>query len=137
MVPDDELLFDWDNANTTHIERHKVNPMEAEQVLRNDPFDLNYEVAAGEQRWTSIGHTDKLRILIVVWAIRSGAANAGGPQRVLTELRQLKNITIRLRLDDLARARALAERKGVGYQTYMKMLLHEALERESQKARRA
>jgi uncharacterized DUF497 family protein len=72
-VPDDELLFDWDNANTTHIGRHKVTPMEAEQVLRSDPFDLNYEVAAGEERWTSIGHTDKLRTLIVVWAIRGNA----------------------------------------------------------------
>jgi predicted DNA binding CopG/RHH family protein len=56
---------------------------------------------------------------------------------VLTELRQSKNITIRLRLDDLQRARALAEGKGIGYQTYMKMLLHDALERESQKTRRA
>jgi hypothetical protein len=70
-------------------------------------------------------------------AIRSGTAKTGGPRRVLTDLRQSRNITIRLRLDDLARARALAERKGIGYQTYMKMLLHEALERESHKTRRA
>jgi hypothetical protein len=70
-------------------------------------------------------------------AIRSGTAKTGGPRRVLAELRQSRNITIRLRLDDLERARALAERKGIGYQTYMKMLLHEALERESQKTRRA
>jgi predicted DNA binding CopG/RHH family protein len=33
-------------------------------------------------------------------------------------------------LDDIDRARVLAEKKGIGYQTYMKMLLHEALERE-------
>jgi predicted DNA binding CopG/RHH family protein len=70
-------------------------------------------------------------------AIRSRTAKTGGPRRILTDLRPSKNITIRLRLDDLERARALAERKGIGYQTYMKMLLHEALERESQKTRRA
>ncbi|HEY1743068.1 MAG TPA: hypothetical protein VGG18_07875 [Granulicella sp.] len=35
--------------------------------------------------------------------------------------------TIRLSNDDLAKARAQAETKGLRYQTYLKMLLHEAL----------
>ena len=38
--------------------------------------------------------------------------------------------TIRLDPRDIARARALASRKGLRYQTYLKMLLHEALEAE-------
>ena len=38
--------------------------------------------------------------------------------------------TIRLAPEDISRARALAERKGLRYQTYLKMLIHEALERE-------
>lgn len=38
--------------------------------------------------------------------------------------------TIRLAPDDISRARALAERRGLRYQTYLKMLIHEALERE-------
>lgn len=38
--------------------------------------------------------------------------------------------TIRLAPDDIARARMLAERRGLRYQTYLKMLIHEALERE-------
>jgi predicted DNA binding CopG/RHH family protein len=38
--------------------------------------------------------------------------------------------TIRLAPEEIARARALAERKGLRYQTYLKMLIHEALERE-------
>ncbi len=42
--------------------------------------------------------------------------------------------TIRLAPEDISRARALAERKGLRYQTYLKMLIHEALEREEQKA---
>jgi predicted DNA binding CopG/RHH family protein len=33
-------------------------------------------------------------------------------------------------LADLERARTLSARKGLAYQTYMKMLLHEALDRE-------
>jgi hypothetical protein len=35
--------------------------------------------------------------------------------------------TIRLSQEDLAKARAQAEKKGLRYQTYLKMLLHEAL----------
>ncbi|MGA2022322.1 MAG: hypothetical protein ABSH02_17140, partial [Candidatus Sulfotelmatobacter sp.] len=36
-------------------------------------------------------------------------------------------ITLRIRKEDLETARRLAARKGVGYQTYIKMLLREAL----------
>jgi predicted DNA binding CopG/RHH family protein len=39
--------------------------------------------------------------------------------------------TIRLSNDDLAKARTQAEAKGLRYQTYLKMLLHEALAQES------
>jgi predicted DNA binding CopG/RHH family protein len=38
--------------------------------------------------------------------------------------------SIRLRPEDIERARKLAARRGLGYQTYLKMLLHEALEKE-------
>jgi predicted DNA binding CopG/RHH family protein len=40
---------------------------------------------------------------------------------------------IRLDQEDLVRARAQAERKGLRYQTYLKMLLREALLAEEQK----
>jgi len=42
-----------------------------------------------------------------------------------------KNIAVRLPVTDLARARKIAERRGVGYQVVIKTLLHEALKRES------
>lgn len=45
-------------------------------------------------------------------------------------------ITIRLAEDDLARARSLAEEKGLRYQTYLKMLLHQALNAEEKRAGR-
>lgn len=66
----EETKFDWDGANRRHIARYKVTPEEAEQVLLNDPFDLRYEVAGGEERWTAIGHTNDVRVLIVVWTVR-------------------------------------------------------------------
>ena len=43
-------------------------------------------------------------------------------------------IAIRLPAADIARARKLAVRKGIGYQTLVKILLHEGLEREARRA---
>ena len=40
-------------------------------------------------------------------------------------------ITLRIPKDDLETARRLAARKGLGYQTYIKMLLREALEKNA------
>lgn len=45
-------------------------------------------------------------------------------------------ITIRLAEADLARARTLAAEKGLRYQTYLKMLLHQALNSEEKKTGR-
>ena len=45
-------------------------------------------------------------------------------------------ITIRLAEDDLMRARAFAAEKGLRYQTYLKMLLHQALNSEEKRAGR-
>jgi predicted DNA binding CopG/RHH family protein len=44
-----------------------------------------------------------------------------------------RNITIRVAEQDLARARNLAAKRGLRYQTYLKMLLHEALDAEEKK----
>jgi predicted DNA binding CopG/RHH family protein len=43
----------------------------------------------------------------------------------------LQPISIRLPAPDIATAQRLARKKGIPYQTYIKALLHEALERES------
>jgi predicted DNA binding CopG/RHH family protein len=42
-------------------------------------------------------------------------------------------VTLRLAATDIDLARTMAAQLGVGYQTYVKMLLHEALRRESGK----
>lgn len=54
-------------------------------------------------------------------AIKSGKARRAVP---------LKTVTMRLPVPDLQAAQDLARHKGLPYQTYIKMLLHEALERE-------
>ncbi len=64
---------------------------------------------------------------------RGGTTIRPAAQRLVREARLSKNITIRMPLADLERARRLLEKKGLGYQTFMKMLLHEALEREDRR----
>src|SRR5258708_4684705 len=66
------LRFEWDRANIAHIARHHVKPDEAEEALRHDPMDVDYGFIEGEHRWTIVGHTTELRILTVVWTMRSG-----------------------------------------------------------------
>jgi len=43
---------------------------------------------------------------------------------------KLRPVTIRLATQDIDTARSLAAEKGIGYQTYIKILLREALHRE-------
>lgn len=42
-------------------------------------------------------------------------------------------VSIRIDSKDLLQARVLAERRGLRYQTYLKMILHEALEQETRR----
>jgi predicted DNA binding CopG/RHH family protein len=42
-------------------------------------------------------------------------------------------IALRLPSPDLAKAREIAVRKGIGYQTLLKMLIHEGLQREGRR----
>ena len=58
-------------------------------------------------------------------AIKSGKARRAVP---------LKTVTMRLPVPDIKTAQDLALQKGLPYQTYIKMLLHEALERERRTA---
>ena len=54
----------------------------------------------------------------------------------LKKKESLKPVTIRMRSDDILTARGLAAQKGIGYQSYIKLLLREALEREVTKEKR-
>jgi len=47
---------------------------------------------------------------------------------------QTQSVTMRLPVQDLDRARQLAGKRGVGYQTLIKALLHDSLKRETEKA---
>ncbi len=70
---------------------------------------------------------------------KSAEARAEGKKvrgsSLIARMNQKSSVQIAIRLPqaDLARARELAERKGLGYQTLLKMLVHEGLAREARR----
>jgi predicted DNA binding CopG/RHH family protein len=66
-------------------------------------------------------------------AAKAGTLKKLTRQELLKRLSASRVISIRLPEDDLARLRRLAAGKGLPYQTYMKSLLHQALEREEKR----
>ncbi len=46
----DNSIFEWDDANISHIAEHDVRPSEAEEVILNRPVDLGSELRNGEKR---------------------------------------------------------------------------------------
>lgn len=63
-------MFLWDKENTSHIARHHVSKDEAEQVIQNDPLDLERQIRNGEQRLLHLGETNAGRVLFVVVTLR-------------------------------------------------------------------
>jgi uncharacterized DUF497 family protein len=68
--------FDWDAGNTKHLATHKVTAAEFEELMNNDPLDLDYDVINGEERYRSVGITKGGRFLLVVWTVRDGNVRA-------------------------------------------------------------
>jgi uncharacterized protein len=83
---DYDLVFDWDSANRDHINRHTVSPEEAEQVIYNNPLDVDAEVVDGESRIASIGWTNQGRFLVVITTVRDARL------RVVTAFPVSKNL---------------------------------------------
>ena len=44
-------MFVWDAENLSHIARHKISQVEAEEVIQNDPLDLERQILDGEERF--------------------------------------------------------------------------------------
>lgn len=63
-------MFDWDSGNLGHIARHGIDRAEAEQVVLNDPVDLEFQDLTGEERIAQVGETNAGRILVVVTTMR-------------------------------------------------------------------
>ena len=58
-----------------------MTPEEVEQVFANDEMDIEYDVIGGEERWTVLGETDQVRVLIVVFTMRDELVRTVTPTR--------------------------------------------------------
>src|SRR6267154_1655485 len=96
--------------------RFKTETQEAEWWAKNQNLIAD--------RFEQAKATGKLGKGTVARVVREQASQAGASP----------TITIRLAEHDLARARAFAAEKGLRYQTYLKMLLHQALNSEEKRA---
>jgi predicted DNA binding CopG/RHH family protein len=67
-------------------------------------------------------------------AAAPGSKNQKG-SHLVASLNRASSVQIALRLPapDIAKAREIAGRKGIGYQTLLKMLVHEGLRREARR----
>lgn len=66
------MPFEWDEANIGHIAEHDVTPAEAEEVITNNPLDLDYVFRNGEMRLRQAGETSAGRVLAVITVLRNG-----------------------------------------------------------------
>ena len=82
-----------------------------------------FKTEAEEAAWWD-AHPD------VVTHIMARAIKAGKARRAVAT----KAVTMRLPVRDIEAAQQIAERKGLPYQSYSKMILHEALEKERRSA---
>ncbi len=70
------LDFDWDDENRKHLAVHRVSSPEFEEVMNNEPMDLACEIVDHEERYRSVGLTNRGRLLTVAWAARDGKIRA-------------------------------------------------------------
>lgn len=66
-------MFDWDEANIDHVQRHGVEPNEAEEaLLAPDRVPYSGRTVPGERRYVAVGSTEAGRVLTVVYTRRGG-----------------------------------------------------------------
>jgi len=97
---------------------------------------------AEEARWFEENQERLLKLF--EQAGKEGALRIGGKSVGITISKKTESlrppsqkVMLRIPADDLDRARRQAGRKGIGYQTYIKMLLREGLDRQERAQRHA
>jgi uncharacterized DUF497 family protein len=71
-----EIEFHWNDENKKRLAAHNVMPADFEQVINNDPLDLAFDTSGQEERYRSVGLTNRGWILSVAWTIRNGRVRA-------------------------------------------------------------
>ena len=104
-----------------------MNKQEAKRTaVSNVPKFSSRDVEA--RWWASVEGRKFLKAQSKATPVQTAKGSA-----LVNKLSRASSVQIALRLPapDLAKAREIAERKGIGYQTFLKMLVHEGLRRET------
>ena len=104
-------------------------------MLKKKLADTHTELE--EARWFEQNQDRLLRLFAK--AEKEGSLRIGGKSVGITLSKRTESVTkprtqkvmLRIATEDLERARRQATHKGIGYQTYIKSLLHQALEQQS------
>jgi|GEM_PF-390807 len=99
-------------------------PHKSETTLQTEFNKQNFKNEAEEAKWW-FDNQD-----LVADAFEKAAANGTLGRGTSVRKAAVPTTTIRLEPADISKARVQAERKGLKYQTYLKMLIREALQRE-------
>jgi len=84
----DAVGFDWDQASAGRIAIHGVATEDVEQVFANDEMDIDYDVIGGEERWTVLGETGQMRVLVMVFTTRDDLVRAVTAHEASARLRR-------------------------------------------------
>ena len=102
--------------------------------MKKKPIDMpRFVDEAQEADWWASRQGRKFVKLQSAEPVKKGSPPRGS--RLVGQLNRAASVQIALRLPepDLTKAREIATRKGMGYQTLLKMLVHEGLRREARR----
>lgn len=114
-------IIGYSNSKSNNLVGNAKSPIQTPPTFRNEDDEAKW--------WARADGREFLKQKSVQTFMSSKGSS------LVAELNRPLSVQIALRLSasDLAKARQLAERKGIGYQTLLKMLVHEGLSRESRR----
>jgi hypothetical protein len=115
------VVFDWDGC-------------EGSEAMKKKPIDMPEFLNEGaEADWWASRQGREFVKQKSAGPLKKGSVRKGS--RLVGQLNRTTSVQIALRLPepDVTKAREIATRKGIGYQTLLKMLVHEGLRREARR----
>ena len=112
--------------------KHPKAPQPKAKVKATAAKPQQFKTEAEEADWLASPAGRKYTHQLFEDAAKNGTLRHGTPPNALKALAaagRTVSINIRVAAADVQKARELADEKGVGYQTIIKMLLHEALKK--------
>jgi uncharacterized DUF497 family protein len=55
---------------SSNLARHMITPEDVEELFANEPAIVEYEFLEQEHRWSAVGATNSLRVLVIVFTVR-------------------------------------------------------------------